>query len=191
MRVTKLIAAVIGVPMIIGSFALAVGGGIALAVQDDGWVETGPIRIETDSAALVANDIEVDFGRSITKGRTFISWGEIPARLDLSERGSESVFVGIAAQNDVDAYLAGVARDEVTSLHHDDYDLVHRRGEYQATPPAESDIWVATSEGGVLEWDLRDGEWAIVALNQDGSPVCESRPNGRMTVRSSKIRTIR
>ena len=60
MKITKLIAAVIGVPMVIGSFALAVGGGIAIAVpDDDGWVSTGPVRMTTVEEAQTAIVAEI------------------------------------------------------------------------------------------------------------------------------------
>ena len=73
--------------------------------------------------------------------------------------------------SDADAFLAGVARDEVSSFDHDgDHDLVHLRGAYQAPSPLDTDIWVASAVDGALEWDIRDGDWAIVALNADGSP---------------------
>ncbi len=170
MRITKLIAAVIGVPLVIGSFALAVGGGIALAVpDDDGWVSVGPTRIETDSAALLGDDIEIDFGGRVADGRTFVSWGEIPAELEVSSRNDKSVFIGIARSDDAAAYLDGVAFDRLSSFD-GDHDVEHVLGTYQATPPGETDIWVASTYDGVLEWDIRSGEWAIVAVNADGSP---------------------
>ena len=170
MKITKLVAAVVGVPMVIGSFLLAVGGGIAIAVpDDDGWVTTGPIGFATDSTALIAEDVEIDFGDRVADGRTFVSWGEIPAQLEVSSRNGKSVFVGIARQDDARAYLDGVALDRLTSFD-DRHEVEHIGGVYQATPPTETDIWVASTIDGVLEWDIRSGDWAIVALNSDGSP---------------------
>ena len=170
MRITKLVAAVIGVPMIIGSFALAVAGGIAIAVpDDDGWVSTGPIRMKTDAAALVGDDIEIDLGGHFADGRTIVHWGELPAELEIASRNDKSVFIGIAEQDDARAYLAGVAVDRISSLD-DDHDVEHVYGTYAATPPGDVDIWVASGVDGILEWDVQEGDWAIVALNADGSP---------------------
>lgn len=169
MRVTKLVAAVLGVPLIIGSFALTVVGGIAIAVPDDsGWVSTGPVRIGTGAAALVAQDIEVDFGGHFTDGSTFIGWEAIPTQLDVESRNGKEVFVGIASEADANSYLRGVALDRVLSFDHDPK-LDHVRGSTTATPPGERDIWVASSTNGTLDWDVTDGEWAIVAMNADGS----------------------
>ena len=170
MRITKLVAAVIGVPMIIGSFALAVGGGIAIAVPDDnGWVSTGPIRMKTEAAALVGDDIEIDLGGHFADGRTILHWGELPAELAISSRNDKSVFIGIAEQEDARAYLDGVALDRISSIDHD-HEVEHVYGTYAATPPADVDIWVASGVDGILEWDVQEGDWAIVALNADGSP---------------------
>lgn len=170
MRVTKLVAAVIGIPMIIGSFALTVGGGIALVVPDDnGWISTGPVRMGTDAVALVGEDIDVDFGEHFVDGRTFVDWEAIPARLDVDSRNDKSVFVGIADATEARAYLQGVAIDRVSSLHHDPK-LDHIDGVLTVTPPADLDIWVASSTDGTLTWDVHDGDWTIVALNADGSP---------------------
>jgi hypothetical protein len=170
MRITKLVAAVIGVPMMLGSFALTVGGGIALAVpDDDGWISTGPIRMSTDAAALVGDDIEIDLGGHFADGRTIVHWGELPAQLEVTSRNDKSVFIGIAEQEDARAYLDGVALDKISSIH-DDHEVEHVSGTYAATPPGEVDIWVASGVDGLLEWDVQEGDWAIVALNSDGSP---------------------
>ncbi len=169
MRITKLVAAVIGVPMIIGSFALAVGGGVALVVpDDDGWISTGPVRMTTDAVALVGEDIEIDFVEHFTDGRTSISWEAIPTRLEVTSRNDKSVFVGVANEADAKAYLQGVAVDRVSSFD-DDPKLAHVDGAFAVTPPTDSDIWVASSVDGTLDWDVSDGDWAIVALNADGS----------------------
>lgn len=182
MRITKLVAAVIGVPMIIGSFALAVGGGIALAVPDDnGWISTGPVRMSTDAVALVGEDIEIDFGEHFTNGRTFVGWEAIPARLEINSRNDKSVFVGVASQDDARAYLHGVAVDRVVSFD-DDPKFNHVDGAFVASPPMSQDIWVASTIDGTLNWDVTDGDWAIVALNADGSPGIDVSLNGSARV---------
>lgn len=182
MRITKLVAAVIGVPMIIGSFAMAVAGGIALAVPDDnGWISTGPVRMGTEAVALVGDDIEIDFGEHFTDGRTFVSWEAIPTRLDVDSRNGKEVFVGIAREADADAYLDGVAIDRVSSFDHDPR-LEHVDGAFVAAPPASVDIWVASTVAGTLDWSVSPGEWTIVALNADGSPGVDVAIDGSARV---------
>lgn len=182
MRISKLVAAVIGVPMIVGSFAVGVAGGIALAVpDDDGWISTGPVRITTEAVALVGEDIEIDFGDHFTDGRTIVGWEAIPARLEIDSRNDKSVFVGIASQDDARDYLHGVAVDRVVSFD-DDPKLNHVDGAFVAPPPTSEDIWVASSVDGTLSWDVADGDWAIVALNADGSAGVDVSLNGSARV---------
>jgi hypothetical protein len=169
MRLTKLVAAVIGVPMVIGSFALAVGGGVALAVpDDDGWISTPPVRLTTDAVALLGEDIEIDLGDHFDDGRTFIGWEAIPAKLEAESRTDKDVFVGIARNADAQAYLDGVSTARVASFD-DDPNIRYRDGADSIAPPETRDIWMASSIDGGLEWDVGDGEWAIVVLNTDGS----------------------
>jgi hypothetical protein len=169
MRMTKLVAAVIGVPMVIGSFALAVGGGVALAVpDDDGWISTPPVRLTTDAVALLGEDIEIDLGDHFDDGRTFIGWEAIPAKLEAVSRTDKDVFVGIARNADAQAYLDGVSTARVTSFD-DDPNTRYHDGVDSIAPPETRDIWMASSIDGGLEWDVGDGEWAIVVLNTDGS----------------------
>jgi hypothetical protein len=125
--------------------------------------------MSTDAAALVGDDIEIDLGRRFADGRTIVHWGELPAQLEVTSRNSKSVFIGIAEQDDARAYLDGVALDRVSSID-DDHEVEHVSGTYAATPPREVDIWVASGVDGILEWDVQEGDWAIVALNSDGSP---------------------
>lgn len=169
MRPTKLIAAFLGVLMVIGSFGIAVAGGIALAVpDDDGWVSAGPIRMRTDAVGLVGEHIEIDFGQHANRRGTFIGWDAIPAKFEVDSRNGKAVFVGIANSADAHAYLSGVAIDRVESWD-DDPELVYVPGQLSIAPPETQDIWVASNASGALDWDISDGDWAIVVLNSDGS----------------------
>lgn len=169
MRLSKLIAATVGVIMAVASLALAVAGGIAIAVpDDDGWVSAGPVRLQSEAAALIADDVEIDFGGGVSEGRTYITWGEIPAVIDLTSRNGKDVFVGIASQSAADNYLLGVAQDRLSSLDHED-NITFVPGVFRVDPPTETDIWVASSVDGTLDWDVQSGEWAIVVANSDGS----------------------
>ena len=169
MKVTKLIAAVVGVPMVLGSLALTVLGGIALAVPDDeGWVNAGSLRISSEAVALVGEDIRIDLGDHVGSGGTFIGWDGIPARLETSSRNGKDVFIGVASNQDVASYLAGVAVARVDSFHHQP-EFEERSGVTAVAPPADQDIWVASSTDGSLDWDVTDGEWSVVLLNSDGS----------------------
>ena len=155
--------------MIIGSFALAVGGGIALAIPDDeGWISTGPVRMTTDAVALVGDDIEIDLGDHVGDGHAFIGWHTIPARIQVEPKADSDVFIGVARDGDAQAYLAGVATAQVNSFDRPPT-LRHHDGARTITPPGDMDIWVASSTHGDLRWDMSEGEWTVVVLNADGS----------------------
>ena len=169
MRATKLIAALVGVPMVLGSLALTVLGGIALAVpDDDGWISAGPVRVSSDVVALVGEDIRVDLGDHVGNGSTFVGWDGIPARLEADSRNGKDLFIGVARDHDVATYLAGVAVARIESFHHDP-EFEETGGVQAIAPPTDQDIWVASSVDGTLDWDVTDGDWAIVLLNTDGS----------------------
>jgi hypothetical protein len=169
MKATKLIAAVVGVPMVLGSVALTVLGGIALAVpDDDGWVSAGPIRVSSDAVALVGEDIRIDMGTHIGNGGTHLGWGGVTARIEATSRNGKDIFIGVANDQDVASYLSGVAVARIESFHHDPA-FEERNGLTAISPPAEHDIWVASSVDGSLEWDVTDGDWVVVLLSADGS----------------------
>ncbi|MDJ0923799.1 MAG: hypothetical protein QNJ77_04485 [Acidimicrobiia bacterium] len=169
MRIGKLLAAVFGVTLVVGSFAMAAVGTIALIVPDDeGWISAGPVRMRTEAVGFVGEDIHIDFGDHVGNGRTVIGWDAIPARFEVDSRNGKEIFVGVAAEDDVRTYLDGVAMDRVESLHHDP-DLVHVQGAWSVEPPHSQDFWVATGIDGELEWNLDDGNWAVVVLNADGT----------------------
>lgn len=169
MRITKLLAAVIGVPMVIASIAMTVGGGIALAVPDDnGWVSAGPLRMRTEAVGFVGEDLHIDFGDHATDGRTFIGWEAIPARVDVDSRNGKEIFVGVASTADAQAYLEGIAVARVETLD-DNPDLVDVPGASSVAPPETQDFWVATNAAGEVEWSLAEGDWSVVVLNSDGT----------------------
>ena len=170
MKVTKLLAAIVGVQLVVASFGLAIAGiVVAVAPDYDGWIFTGAVRMSTDAVALVGEDIDIDLGHHITDGRTFIGWEAIPARLEVEDRGDTDVFIGIASDQDAQEYLDGVASARVMSFDADP-DLRYRDGADHVAPPTQQTFWVASAVNGTLEWDVTGGDWAIVVLNTDGSP---------------------
>jgi hypothetical protein len=169
MRIGKLISAVLGVMLIVAGFGLTVGGSFAIALPgDDGWVESGPVRIRSDAAALLGDDVHIDLGHEATDGHTFVGWDAIPARVDVTSRNGKSVFIGVGPEHEVRAYLDGAAVDRVVWFD-DDHRSTARLGTGEPADPTAQDFWLASTIDGTLEWDATDGEWAIVALNADGS----------------------
>lgn len=166
------VAAVLGA-LSLASFAL---GGVTLwgdAQRDDqGYFSTATHRYSASTSALTTEDINVE--------------GDVPhwvagdddiyskLRLRVESRGGGPVFAGVARTADVDRYLAGAARTEVTDIDTDPFhaDYADREGERRPAPPAGEDIWAASTEGAgrqTLDWNITDGNWSVVVMNADGS----------------------
>ncbi len=170
MRIGKLISAGLGVLMLLIGFGLSVAGGIALAVpDDDGWVTVGPARVQTEAAALVGDDINVDLGHKVGDGRTFISWDAIATEITVDDRNGKAVFIGVGPEDAVDEYLAGTSI-AYAEWHDDDFDVDGFVEGGPAADPTAQDFWIASSTDGLLEWDVEDGDWAVAVVNADGSP---------------------
>lgn len=170
MRPAKLIAAIVGVLMLLGSAGLVTAGVFTLAVADaDGWIEVGPVTITSDATALVGDDIDVDLGNAVDE-RTWVGFGDVPTRIDITARNDKAVFVGIARTDDVDRYLAGADHDRVDIFRDGEAVLSRIDGTEAIGDPTSQGFWVASTTTGTLEWDATNGRWAIVVLNADGSP---------------------
>ena len=82
------------------------------------------------------------------------------------------VFVGIAPESDVQAYLGTVARAEGSQFDARRANLLVRQGGAPSSPPAAEHFWSASAIGGgstTLTWTPRAGKWRIVLMNADGT----------------------
>ncbi len=166
------ITAVMGA-LSLASFAL---GGVTLwgdAQRDDqGYFSTATHRYAASTSALTTEDIDVegDVPRWVAGDDEIYS----KLRLRVESRDGAPVFAGVARTADVDRYLAGAARTEVTDIDTNpfDADYADREGVRRPAPPAGEDIWAASTEGAgrqTLDWNITDGKWSIVVMNADGS----------------------
>jgi Domain of unknown function (DUF4389) len=161
------------------SAAVFVGGGAlvwAYGTQRDsqGFFTTSTERFETTSSAITSERIDLGTHPG-SVGSFWDLGGGITVRLRAQSTTGNAVFVGIARQQDVDRYLAGIAHAELQSVHIDpfsaSYDYVGGLG--RAAPPATTSIWVASAQGvgaQSLQWKLRSGSWAVVVMNASGAP---------------------
>jgi len=82
------------------------------------------------------------------------------------------VFVGVAPESDVRAYLGNVARAEGSQFDTQSADFLVRAGGPPSSPPAAAHIWSASSTGTggwTLTWTPQAGNWRIVVMNADGT----------------------
>jgi hypothetical protein len=154
-------------------------GGVALVAahltqrDDDGFYTSPTSRLATATYALTGEDIDLG---DVRGGPADWSVEELDARtrIHVDPAGDAPLFVGIAPQSAVDAYLRGVDRDRVRDAgHHMGGDARYTRvpGARTPEPPGTQRIWAASSSGPgtqTVEWKPRGGRWAVVVMRADG-----------------------
>ena len=93
--------------------------------------------------------------------------GRVRVRAERPDGGP--VFVGIARERDVDAYLRGVGHAKLDDLDPPEY--VTSRGGAPRRPPTAERFWVASASGPgrqSVDWDVEGGRWSVVSMNADG-----------------------
>jgi hypothetical protein len=176
--VGRIVLTVIGALLIVPALVLGGIGSVlvwAHATQRDadGFFTSDRGRLETVAYAITSDEIDLGV-RPGGRERRFDLGDLATLRFKVDPQSESPVFVGIGPADDVDRYLDGVAHAEVTDVDHHPfrvtYDFVE--GGEPPAPPGDEDFWVATAEGPgdqTLEWDLESGQWAVVAMNANGS----------------------
>jgi hypothetical protein len=111
-------------------------------------------------------------------------------RVTAQSTDGKPVFVGIARDADVDRYLAGVARSEVSDIG-DDARVSYKQvdGRAPAGTPGAQRFWDASVTGTHsqrLVWKPRGGDWAVVVMHADGSRGIKA--DVRVAAKSSLLR---
>jgi hypothetical protein len=165
-RTTSMILAVV---LFVGAVAMFAAAGIAHVVDNElregGYLTTDATSLDTDGYALTIEEIDLD---SLDG-----DWLLGKARLRVATADSDAqLFVGVAPEDQVDDYLAGVQHSTVAEIG----DPTTRYAEHPGGPvsvnPADSDIWDAQVTGSgtqSLEWTPRAGHWTVVVMNSDGA----------------------
>ena len=162
--VSGIVIAFIGLALVVGGIGLLIVHGATR--DDDGYYTTGTERLATAAHALTVEDID-NWGGDAVSSVPEDLLGRVRVRAE--RPAGQPVFVGIAHDDDLDAYLQGVRRAEVTDLDPPEYDL-HSGGAPRLLPGAET-FWVASAEGRgrqAADWDVEGGHWSVVAMNADG-----------------------
>ena len=160
------LAALIGFALLLGGLALVLAH--AFARDDDGYYTSDTERLSTATYALTVEDIDlgsdpVDFVPKDVLGTV---------RIRAERPGGGPVFVGIAPEREVDAYLRGVGHAEVEDFSDGSPRNLPSRGGAPPRPPSAERFWVASSEGPgrqAVSWEVEGGRWSVVAMNADGA----------------------
>lgn len=161
---------------LLGLVALAVlaGGGTVLWADRtqrdaDGYFTTSTHRYEAAGFAITHE------GAKLTGIPGWIDTGKL-ARIRIDATAAldgKALFVGIAPQGAVDAYLAGVAHARLHGVDVDPFtpNFEQVTGTAQPAAPTAQRFWTASATGlhPVLTWGVREGKWAAVVMNADGS----------------------
>jgi hypothetical protein len=146
--------------------------------RSDGYVMTSSERFSTGGYALATRTLQISSDvPSFLYGRDWLGDVRIHGR---SADPNRPLFIGIAREDDLDRYLAGVARSEVVDVNANPFGTTYRPsyrsvpGGKPATPPSRATFWVArvAGPGGQsLTWSVKQGRWAVVVMRPDGSRV--------------------
>jgi hypothetical protein len=168
----RIIAVIIGALLALVGLGATVAGigmvAVHVAQGDDGYYRTPTERFETSTAAFVAYANLRGGGQG----------GDHPideVRVRATAADQDPIFVGIGPRDEVEAWLAGVAHERVTSVRYVPLEVGTERspGTRESTPPDQEEFWVASTSGSgtqTLTWQSQRGDWALVVMNADGQP---------------------
>ncbi len=174
----RVVALCAGVVLMVIGLAAGIGGGALLAVDasrdTDGYSTSGTLALATPTAAVTSSDVTIE-GTDTWRVR----WGDFgKVRISASGRGGTALFLGVGPAADVDRWLSGAGRDELTRAWGQRDAPAYRRvgGEVRAlSAPGDETFWVSEASGTgtiQLEWDAlaANGDYVFVLANADGSP---------------------
>ena len=154
--------------LVLGALVVAAGGTALWQTgkADGGYISSGVHPFDTTSHAIVTESLKVD--------SDIPRWLIARTRITATSSDGKPVFIGVARQRDVDAYLGNVSRSQIRNLEYGPFrvDYANRAGTATPAPPASRSIWAASTSGTGdqdLTWRLRSGEWRVVLMNADGS----------------------
>jgi hypothetical protein len=172
MRIASVIAASVAGLLSIGLLA---AGGLLLwgdsHKDEQGYISTANHRFATDTAALATDNLNLDLdGLDTVVNRDH--YGTIRVRVD--PRTDKPLFVGIAPTRDVEDYLHGTSHALVTDISYRPFraHYANQPGTTRPAAPASQGFWTASAHGAgrqTLTWDVKDGDWSVVVMNDDGS----------------------
>jgi hypothetical protein len=168
---------IVGVLLMLLGFGVGIGGGVLLAVNSardaDGYATSSELTLTTPTAALVSSDMTIQ-GTNAWQVR----WGDFgTVRVTATAQSQAPIFLGVGLASDVNSWLSGTARDEVTQAWGTRNSPRYQRisGDLRAlSPPTEQTFWVSRASGPgtiQLQWNAlaSDGRYVLVLANADGS----------------------
>jgi len=177
--VVKILLLVFGVIIVLVAVGLLFGGGTLLWLErthmdSEGFIASDTIHIERGSHAIVTGPIEID-----EVALDVLDWLGIATAFAVegSNNLAKNIFIGVAEESDVEAYLGDVEYDEISFtdsgwLSLDRVEYINHPGGSEPAAPASEDIWKESEQGAgpqTMEWKTEVGSHSIVLMNDDGS----------------------
>jgi hypothetical protein len=186
-RVASVVLASLGGLIALAAIAAGATGIVLDQTQRDttGYLMTPSRAYSTNTYALVSASY-----RGGTSNDWFVA-RDLLGTVRIRVTATRPVFVGIAPESDVRAYLGNVARAEGSQFDTRSTDFLVRAGGPPSSPPAAAHIWSASSTGTggtTLTWTPQAGNWRIVVMNADGT--ASVRTDVSVGARLPHLRTI-
>jgi hypothetical protein len=176
MSAGKIVLLVFGAIILLVALALIAGGGALVWLDkghsdSEGFITTNTIHLERGSYAITTKPADIDLESGWFGDRHHIGTIKVQGS---SEDNSKQIFIGIADEADVQAYLSGVDYDEIREfrVHPFRVEYTNHPGNSAPAAPTSQTFWVVSEHGPgtqTLEWELEMGNWVLVLMNADGS----------------------
>jgi hypothetical protein len=151
---------------------------------DDGFFTARQGRFSTGTYAITSANLDMSaMGPDQLYSQDLL--GRL--RITVDSTSTAPIFVGIARTADVEAYLGGVAHEEIdkTDLGLFGVEYTAKSGGAPAAPPTAQTFWVASAAGQgrqTITWSVASGDWTIVVMNADGSTGVSADGTGGITL---------
>ena len=167
------IALVAGALLLLPGIGLGAAGGALLAFEGhrdaSGYVTSPVLHTSSSTAAVTAEGITIQGGD--LWARNLADVGAV--RISAVSTTTKPVFLGIARQSAVDAWLAGAAHDRITGVAANTAQYDRTGGMVRpVSAPEAQDFWLASATGSgtaTLDWRATSGDFTVVLANSDGS----------------------
>ncbi len=176
MSAGRIVLLVFGAIILLVSLALIAAGGALVWLDkahsdSEGFITTDTIHLDRASYAITTHPAEMDLESGWFGDTHHIATIKVQAS---SENSSKQIFIGIADEADVRAYLSGVNYDEIKEFRIHPFRVYYTNHPGNSAPaaPTSQTFWVVSEHGSgnqTLEWELETGDWVMVLMNADGS----------------------
>jgi hypothetical protein len=176
MSAGRIVLLVFGAIILLVALAMIAGGGALVWLDkahsdSGGFITTDTIHLDRASYAITTQpaDIELESGWFVDRHDI----GTIKVQAS-SEDNSKQIFIGIADEADVKAYLNGVNYDQIKEFRVLPFRVYYTNQPGNSSPaaPTSQTFWAVSEHGSgtqTLEWEVETGDWVLVLMNADGS----------------------